>query len=154
MKNKFSAYSLPFFLMFVTVLMVSGCKTLPANAPEGFAAYQGENPFRAVSPDGVMYRVRTAENKPFAELSFWKTALKKHMTDSGYRFISDSEVAADNLTGYQLELSAPVGDKDYTYLIALFVKRDTLIIAEASGEISSFKKLQASIIEAIKKIKG
>jgi len=77
-----------------------------------------------------------------------------HMTDSGYRFISESEVKTDTQTGYQLELSAPVGDKDYTYLIALFVKGDTLIIAEASGEMTRFKKLQTSIVEAIKKIKG
>lgn len=154
MKNKFSAYCIPFFLVVIAALMFSGCKTLPSNSPTGFAAYQGENPFRAVSPDGVMYRVRTAENKPFAELSFWKTALKKHMTDSGYRFINESEVSADNITGYQLELSAPVGDKDYTYLIALFVKGDSLLIAEAAGEINCFKKLQASIVEAIKKIKG
>jgi hypothetical protein len=152
MKNKYSAYSLSFFLIVVAVLMVSGCKTIPANAPSGFAAYQGENPFRAVSPDGVMYRVRTTENKPSADLSFWKTALKKHMTDSGYHFISESDVSADTLSGYQLELTAPMGDKDYTYLIALFVKGDTLIIAEASGEISSFKKLQTSIDAAIKKI--
>ena len=150
MKNKLFAFT----LLCVATLVFAGCQTLPSNAPADFAAYKGEKPFRAVSPDGVMYRVRSTENKPFAELSFWKTALKKHMIDSGYHFTGESDISAENLPGYLLELSAPAGDRDYTYLIALFVKGDTLLIAEASGEISRFKKHQAGIMEAIMKIKG
>ena len=151
MKNKYGLL-IPAILIVAAGAFFSGCRTIVSNAPTGFAAYRGENPFRAVSHDGVMYRVRNAKNKPFAGLPFWKTALKKHMTDSGYRFISESEISSGNLTGYMLELTAPVGDKDYTYLIALFVKGDTLLIAEASGEISHFKNYRSSITDAIKKI--
>ncbi len=149
MTNKFFAAA----LIIAATLFVSGCRTLPpSHAPSGFAAYTDETPFRAVSPDGVMYRVRTTENKPFAELTFWKTALKKHMTESGYRFMAESDISADNLTGYQLELTAPQGDKDFTYLITLFVKGDTLIISEAAGDITRFKEHRKAIDEAIKKI--
>lgn len=153
MKNRYSALFILFMMVFAA-FVISGCKTLPKNAPKGFAVYDGSDPFCAVSPDGVMFRIRTAENKPFAELPFWKTALKKHMVDSGYRFVSESDITTDNLTGYQIELSAPVGDKDQIYLIALFVKGDTLIIAEGSGEITCFNKHKDAITDAIKKIKG
>ncbi len=146
----------------VTLLLIvfaafafSGCKTLdPSQTPEGFAAYDSTEPFRAVTSDGVMYRVRTAENKPFAELAFWKTAMKKHMTESGYRLITEKDITAHTLIGYQIELAAPSGEKDYMYLITVFVKGDTLIIAEASGEITVFKKHRKAIDEAVGKIRG
>ncbi len=140
------------FIVTTLLLVISGCKTTTFLAPSGFAAYKGEHPFRAVSPEGVMFRIRTEKNEPVAELSFWKTALKKHMTDSGYRYISENDVVSGNLKGYCLELSAPSGDKDFIYLITVFVEGDSLIIAEASGEVTLFKKRQPDIIEAFNQI--
>jgi len=151
MRNNLVALTLIVF----SIVVFSGCKTLgPVKTPAGFAAYDGTEPFRAVTSDGVMYRVRTAENKPFAELDFWKTAMKKHLTESGYRFIAEKDITADTLKGYQIELAAPSGEKDYTYLISVFVKDNTLIIAEASGEITVFKKHRKAIDEAVGKIQG
>jgi hypothetical protein len=141
-----------FFLLLVAACLLCACKTIPRNVPEGFAAYKGNGIFRAVSSDGVMYRIRNEENKPFAELPFWKTALKKHMLDSGYRFIGESDITSDGRPGYQLELSAPLGDKDYIYLIALFVNGDRLVIAEASGEAVTFRKHRDSVTAAVSRM--
>ncbi|GAB6097137.1 hypothetical protein JCM14469_33910 [Desulfatiferula olefinivorans] len=146
MKNKRPVLLLLFTAL---VLALAGCRSLPLAAPSGFAAYEGSFPFRAVSPDGVMYRVRTEDNTPFAELTFWKTALRKHMTDSGYRVIADADLTTKTLPGYQLELAAPMGDRDFTYLITLFVDGDTLIIAEAAGDMALFKQHRSAVDAAV-----
>ena len=98
--------------------------------PQGFAAYrelwQDWFELRAVSPDGVVYRVRTEDNEPTADLPFWQAALKKRMLDAGYILVAESETKAGKQPGYLLELAAPVGQEDFVYLIALFVNGSEL----------------------------
>lgn len=139
-------------LLLVMLSLLAGCKSFTAQAPSGFATYEKGGAFRAVSPDGVIYRVRDEKNKPQAELAFWKEALKKRMLDAGYRFVSESDVKAGAAPGYLLELNAPQGSQDYTYLTALFVQGDRLVIVESAGEVSRFKSRRDVVLEAIGKI--
>jgi hypothetical protein len=107
------------------LIVAAGCAPRPQYpVPEGFAHYAQAQTFKTVSPDGVVYRVRMEENKPYADLSFWKEALKKRMLDAGYLFAKESDIAAGRHPGYLLELTAPLGQEDYTYLI--FAKRESL----------------------------
>ncbi len=135
------------------VLALSGCRDFEATAPAGFAAFEDPSAFRAVSPDGVTYLVRSEANEPFAKLSFWQEALKKRMVDAGYAFVSDSEVKAGPRTGYLLELAAPVGVEDYTYLIAIFARGEDLLIVESAGEVTRFVQHRDAIIKAIAGVK-
>ncbi len=74
------------------------------------------------------------------------------MLDAGYRFAAESDITAGERKGYLIELTAPLGAKDYTFLIALFMNDlKQLIIFESSGEISQFKKQRKEIVEAIDK---
>ncbi len=79
--------------LFIALILFSGCTEtkLKITSPEGFAVYKnvGTLPYRAVSPDGILYRVKEVENKPFANLKFWQEALKKHMITTGYSFVND-----------------------------------------------------------------
>ena len=133
----------------VLVFLWVGCVPFRAESPEGFAPYKGRRPYRAVSADGVMYRVRYEKNKPKAELAFWKEALKSRMIDAGYRFQAESDLEVSGHPGYLLELAAPLGTQDYTYLNAIFVHGRKLVIVEASGEVSQFQKHRASLLDAI-----
>ena len=136
----------------IAVVFVSGCKTTQPFALDGFAAYKSTEPYRAVSPEGVMFSIRTAKNEPSADIDFWKVALKKHMLGSGYIFLKESEVTAGSDKGYVLELSAPVGNQDFIYLIAIFVKDSQIKIVESAGEILNFEEKRPAIMAAIGKL--
>ncbi len=131
----------------------AGCKDFEAPAPAGFATFDDWFDLRAVSSDGVMYRVRTEENDPRAELGFWREALKKRMVDAGYAFIAESEIKAGEKTGYLLELAAPVGQQDYTFVVAMFVRGSDLVIVESSGEVTRFAKHRDAVVKAIEQIR-
>lgn len=141
------------FIMLTT--LASSCVSTPPvkSIPQGFAAYENIEKTRAVSPDGVMYRIREEKNKPYAELPFWREALKKRMLDAGYRFMSEDDIKAGERPGYLLELAAPLGARDFSYLIALFVNdNEQLVIVEAAGDMALFEKWRPEIIKAIEEI--
>jgi len=144
----------------VLILLVSamvGCVAHEAVLPPtGFARYSDSREFKAVSPEGVVFRVRSEENKPFAELPFWKEALKKRMLDAGYIFLREAPitaVAANDQPGYLLELTAPLGEEDYTYLTAVFVRGKKIVIAEAAGEVTDLDSRRDAILAAIQGLK-
>ena len=133
-------------------LALTACHTVDAEAPEGFAAFDDWSQFRAVSADGVMYMVRAEDNDPEAKLDFWKEALKNRMKDAGYTFVAEEDLEG-KLPGYLIELAAPVGEQDYSYLVAIFVRGGDIIVAEASGEVTHFAGRRGAVVAALGKIK-
>ena len=107
---------------------------------------------RAVSPDGVVYRVRVEPNQPRADLAFWRAALRHHMADVGYRIIGDGPIEDGKLPGYWLEMAAPYGEQDHSYLMAIFVQGDSILIAEGAGEVSRFEKHRGALMHAIRTV--
>lgn len=136
-----------------TVGLLAACTSFHASVPAGFAPLEDDNPFRAVTPDGVVYRVREADNEPRADLSFWRKALRKRMQDAGYLFVAEQPLKAGATPGYLIELAAPFGAQDYAYLVAVFVRGDTLTIVEATGELSRLRLRRKAIIKAIKQLR-
>lgn len=132
------------------VLALTACsRGFVAKAPAGFAEIPARTELRAVSPDGVTFRVRREANKPTAELPFWKEALKKRMLDAGYGLIAERDVKAGNTPGYLLELTAPMGSEDYLYEVAIFVVHRHIVIAESAGEVTRYKARAEDIAAAI-----
>jgi hypothetical protein len=103
-----------------------------APTPVGFAPYRRRGRFRAVTPDDVVFRIRSARNKPKADLDFWKEALLERQKAAGYTVLSE-EMMGDGGT-YVLTLGAANGPRDQTYVIGLRVDGRHLILAEATGE--------------------
>lgn len=136
------------------VLLAAGCGYHPA-APREFAQYPRgyvfKGPLRAVSPDGVLFSVRTEKNKPEADLGFWREATKTRMGQAGYRVVSDSLCRMGGGEGVLLKLAAPMGDQDYLYWIAFTLSGSggRILVAEASGESKRFLAREATILEAI-----
>jgi hypothetical protein len=118
--------------------------------PEGFSAFRKPKRFRAVTPDEVVYRVRTEKHEPEAELAFWKEALKERMVAAGYRVVAESEIQADGATGALLELQAPYGTQDYGYVVAVFPVGKKLVLAEAAGEITKLQARREAVLGAIR----
>ncbi|MCC6807638.1 MAG: hypothetical protein IT381_09460 [Deltaproteobacteria bacterium] len=136
------------------LLLLASCRHYAAAPPDGFAAFElkSGDDFRAVSPDGVVFRVRDEPNKPEADLPFWKEALKKRMIEAGYTFFAESDIKAQSgEPGYLLELSAPLGPRDYSYLVAIFAKGSHIVIGEAAGEVVRVKERHDAIVTALQK---
>lgn len=136
-------YALALFLALV------GCAHVEAELPAGFAAYEPGESFRAVSADGVVYRVRKLPNEPLADQAFWSEALQKHMVDAGYTLVSEGEFEVAQGKGYLLELAAPQGAVDVGYLIGLWVNGETLVLAESAGEMQAFELRRAAVQKAL-----
>ncbi len=143
-------------IILLCIVLTTGCITTVAPrgaVPDGFALYDTKEIVKAVSPDGVMFRIRTEKNEPEADLPFWSEALKIRMLDAGYRFLKESDIMAGAHEGYLLELAAPLGPMDYSYLIAIFLnKKNQLLIVETAGEVTRFNARREAIVEAIKQL--
>ncbi|MDQ6962628.1 MAG: hypothetical protein Q9M28_08905 [Mariprofundaceae bacterium] len=145
-------------LLLLCTLLLSGCpsstKHLEGNTwvPQGFAAYKAAKKQAAISPEGIVYNIRHEKNEPFAGLLFWKKAMKKRLLDTGYIFVAESDIQSKKQKGYLLELAAPVGKQDFTWLIALYVVNNKLHIVEASGEEKIFKQHRQAIVDAAQKV--
>jgi hypothetical protein len=128
------------------------CAGFKAMPPDGFGEYKGRMIYRAVSPDGVAYRVHAVDNEPFAELPFWKEAMTKRMKDAGYKVVDTASVTVAGKQGAVLELAAPLGRFDYSYLIAIVPGEKKILIAEASGRVKHFRTARDQVIAAVEKI--
>jgi hypothetical protein len=143
-------------LLFLALLAVgmglSAC-SFKAKTPEAFAAYPRgivfKGPFKAVSPEGILFSVRSEKNEPVADLAYWRIAMKTRMSNAGYRVISDSASVMGGQPGALLKLAAPVGNNDYFYWIGISVTGKDILVAEAAGEAKPFLARANEIEKAI-----
>jgi hypothetical protein len=129
------------------LLSLAACGGVPFSVPSGFAGYDGSA--RAVSPDGVLFAVRTVPHEPAAELPFWKEAMRRRMDEAGYVFQREGEVRAGSQPGWLLEVAAPMGPVDYLYLVAVFIRGDELVLVEAAGEVTHVEQRRQAMLDAI-----
>ena len=122
---------------------------IDVSLPEGFSAFRKESRFQALSPDDVIYRVRSAPNRPEADLKFWREALTLRMREAGYRVLAEEDLEG-SMPGFLLETAGANGEKDQVYLVGLFVKGRHLILAEATGEATKFAKRREAVATAIR----
>jgi hypothetical protein len=116
-----------------------------AVAPDGFSSWRNPRRFRAVSADGVLYRVRSVAHEPVADVSFWSEAVRERMDAAGYGIVAESAVGG----GVAIELVSPLGQEDWTYEVAFFLAGDRIVIAEAAGEVSRFEARRGAVRAAM-----
>lgn len=121
-----------------------------AVAPEGFAVFDARRRFAAVSPDDVVYRVRSVKNKPEADLAFWEEALRTRLEQAGYTLLDRGEVtSADGTRGARLELGAPDGDRDAHWIVAIWVDDGRIVVAEAAAEARVMARHREGVLKAM-----
>lgn len=143
---------LPLAAFVLLGFVVSGCATPRAvvDTPEGFAAYASRRePYRALTPEGVILRARVDENKPQQALSFWRDTLRNHMTSVGYPARTEDEFERSGGAGFYFEWVAPVGDEDWYYLTAVSVFDDSIAVVEAAGEHSAYTGYREAILSTL-----
>jgi len=134
--------------------LLSGCAPYKAQAPEGYAAWDQSSPYKAISADGVLFRVHSESDETKAGLQFWKEAVHTKLNDAGYLFQDSTAIKiGSGEDAWVLEYATPMGARDYTYTVALTVKGEDIVIAESGGELEDYKKDREKIIAALKKLK-
>ncbi|MFC1584274.1 hypothetical protein ACFL5V_01865 [Fibrobacterota bacterium] len=133
-------------------ILLWGCAGFQAPPPAGFAEYKGRLVYRAVNPGGVVYRVKTTDNEPYAELKFWREAMISRMKDAGYKVIDTTAISISGKQGALLEMAAPIGNLDYSYLAAIVPGKKKILIAEASGKVKDLQACRQQLVDAMKGI--
>ena len=134
------------------MILLFSCGVVSIEKPEGFAEIESGRIYRSVSPEGLPFRVRQFKNYPEQDIDFWSQALKVHLTQEGYQFISETEIDNDGRDIVCYEWGAPYGGDDYIYLTAVTVKNKKILVAEAAGEMKLFNKYRDAIIDSIKSL--
>ncbi len=117
--------------------------------PKGFSAWRREGRYRAASPDGVLFRVRSVKHKPEGLLPFWKEAVRERMIAAGYTVQAEEDLQVGATRGALIELAAPLGTQDWSYLIAIFPQGNKIVLAEAAGEVATFDGRRKALRKAI-----
>jgi hypothetical protein len=124
----------------------------PAGYAEAGAARDGS--LRALSPEGLPFRVRSFQNAPAKDLEFWGEALKSHLAKEGYRANGEGRsFEAGNLRGSALEWVVPYGQESYVYLTALLVAGDRILLVEAGGPYKLYVEYRKSLEESLESIR-
>ncbi|MDR2732618.1 MAG: hypothetical protein LBB36_05310 [Fibromonadaceae bacterium] len=143
-------------IMVQTMILTISCSSFKANTPNGFAAYEEElwsDDFRAISPDGVLYRVSENEQKSAASVEFWEEAIGLKMKNTGYKTVEKINVEIDKTQVNGFLFSAEQNQKEYYYMIIAIPTKNNVVLIEAAGEKSLFEKERENILKAASQVR-
>ncbi len=133
-------------------LALSGCgRSFVAATPPGFVDFgeerYGSREYRAATADGVVLGIRTLENDPEGELSFWSKVLENRMRESGgYALLEKRSVKnRGGLEGTQFRFGHDEDGEPFLYWVTLFVDEKKLFLLEAGGPKAEMERQSAQI---------
>jgi len=142
------------YLLIFSALLLFSCASFKAKEPKNFAAYESESDkFKAISADGVLYRVSAYEQKSEASMDFWREAFLLKMRNSNYKQ-EDSlniNIGGKAAIGYIFSFANSTGHD--LYLVAAVQSKEKMFVVEASGESAKFENRRKDILDAIGSIK-
>jgi len=128
-------------LCLVALVACPSCKQEDRmDVPDGFVEVgreaRGDYETRAVSADGVVVALRVEPNPENGAPEFWADAVRNELTQArGYALAKEEEVkSASGLDGRLMEFTADAEGVKAAYLVAVFVKDDDVLVAEAGGK--------------------
>jgi len=132
---------------------LSGCLPM-MNLPRDFIHVEqkdlGDYAIRGVSADGVVVALRSRPNMDNGTLAFWAKAMTNEMTGRGYKLISSEDVTSNShLPGRMLTFSVHSRGAPFTYMLAVYVRKDAVLIAEVGGRAEAVKAVEADIQESL-----
>jgi hypothetical protein len=145
---------LMFPVVLAALILTVSCSRPSAPLPEGFAELKGGRSYRAISPEGMLYRIRSIKNKPRKDLEFWGQALENHLVKEGYRLNGDARsFESGDRAGLSYEWVLPYGNESYLYLTALIVADRTITLAEAAAPYPVFIRYRQSVLDSLSGIR-
>ena len=118
----------------------------PDSAPEGFSVYRRSVLYRAISPEGVKIRHRVVKPEPRMELSFWRTALERHLESAGYQARGGIQaLTLDGSEGIRGSWLVPYGGEEYLFTVVLAARGAKIEIFETGGPLEAADFRRAAI---------
>ena len=151
---------IPILISAAFTLFLFSCQTsrVSLETPEGFAEitdtgyyfHSTAEPYRAISPEGMMLRVRVVDNYPPKKLDFWAETLQIHMEKSGYQPTGEAEeFTAGDHSGILLTWAVPYNRQVFIYLTAILIADENIIVIESAGEHSIYSKYESDIRKSL-----
>jgi hypothetical protein len=143
----------------VGVMFLAGCLEGSMSLPPNFirVGQTGAGGFvqRGISADGVVVGLRTEKNPMGGTLEFWTEALGNQMTgDHGYKALGREDIKSDTgVPGRLLRFSSDRRGTEFTYLVAVYVQGDDILIAEAGGKADLVEAKMADIRKSLLSVK-
>ncbi len=144
----------------VILLILVSCATFKAKAPENFAEYNdtpsgvfwSSDKFRAISSDGVLYRVSEYEQKAEASTDFWREAFLLKMKNANYKQEDSLNItlAGKPAIGYIFSFANSASTD--LYLVVAIQSKEKMLVIEATGETAKFEPHKKAILDAINNI--
>lgn len=133
-------------------LLGAGCGGVPfqLDAPPAFKRYEETNDFRYITADGLRLRGRLLENKPIADLGFWREAMKGHLEKRGFVFQGERCFKTERgLDGCTLDFVVPYGAEDWVQSETIFVQGDDLMLLEVVGPYDRYTPQKPALQAAL-----
>ena len=142
-----------FLLIFATLFLFS-CASFKAKTPENFAEYSDSpsGEFKAISSDGILYRVSEYEQKAEASMDFWREAFLLKMKSANYKQEDslNASIGGKAAICYVFSFANSIGSD--LYLVAAVQSEKKMFVVEAAGESAKFENRKKDILDAIGKI--
>lgn len=132
--------------------LAGGCGGVPfqMDAPATFKRFEDSKDFRYITADGVRLRGRKLENKPVADLGFWREAMKGHLEKRGYVFQGERCFKTGaGLDGCTLDFVVPYGAEDWVQSETVFVRGEDLMLVEVVGPYDRYTAQKPALQKAL-----
>ena len=139
-------------MLFLFALIVGCGKPFKVQTAPGFVELENqetwEYQYRATSPEGVVFAVKTidvAEDK--ADLDFWTKAVTLQLRDvQGYALLDSKDITSlDGTKGKTLRFGHDEDGKPFDYWLTLYIAQSRLFLVEAGGAKDHFQRFQPSV---------
>lgn len=109
---------------------------------------------RAVSADGVVIALRTENNAKNGTLDFWASAVRNELVSArGYALAKEEPIDGAAGAGKCMIFTASRSGAEFTYIIAIFLRYDTILIAEAGGKTDAVTPKMGTILTALRSVR-
>jgi len=142
-------------LVIIFMLILGSCLPVDIDPPKGFAVVKEKGGiFRASSPEGMNFSLRSVKNYPEKDLPFWEEALKNHLSREGYIPLrGGSSFSTKAGEGVYFEWVLPYKGEDYIYLTGILVAKRKIIIAEAGGQKDIYMSYREELMESLNSLR-
>ena len=138
------------------LFFVVSCASVSVTTPPGFAHFDKEKFYKAVSADGVYISGYTVEDKGSeqnSDLATWVAEIDRSLTARGYTAVGKSDLNPDGGDGRYCEYEVIFNGELYVYAVLLAINGDRLFTVEAGGKKARFLAKKDSILSAMKTAK-
>ncbi len=142
------------FILAILAVLLTACVTpaISVATPAGFAPFEMDDGWGAISPEGVRITARLVDNSPQQDLEFWGEALERHLVSAGYLLRHGDRFVASGVDGQFFEWIAPVGTEDWVYLTAVIPYEDELAVFEAAAPYELYVQYEEEIHESLQTV--